>query len=60
MNTVGLMIYMKTVDRDKAKAYFEALEGTSIPAFRLSIKIEKLLKDFILRGGFDIDEDENK
>lgn len=50
----------KTVDRDKAKAYFEAIEGTSIPAFRLSIKIEKLLKDFILRGGFDIDEDENK
>jgi len=50
----------KTVDSDKAKAYFEALEGTSIPAFRLSIKIEKLLKDFILRGGFDIDEDEDK
>lgn len=50
----------KTVDRDKAKAYFEAFEGTSIPAFRLSIKIEKLLKDFILRGGFDINEDVNK
>lgn len=50
----------KTVDRDKAKAYFEAVEGTSIPAFRLSIKIEKLLKDFILRGGFDIDEDKSK
>ncbi len=44
----------KTVDRDKAKAYFEALEGASIPAFRLSIKIEKLLKEFILSGGFDI------
>ncbi|QRN85828.1 HsdR family type I site-specific deoxyribonuclease [Clostridia bacterium] len=50
----------KTVDRDKARAYFEALEGTSITALRLSIKIEKLLKDFILRGGFDIDEPENK
>ncbi|PKO08102.1 MAG: DEAD/DEAH box helicase [Chloroflexi bacterium HGW-Chloroflexi-2] len=47
----------KTVDRDVAKAYFEAVEGTSIPAFRLSIKIEKLLKDFIIRGGFDIKED---
>lgn len=50
----------KTVDRYKAKAYFEALEGKSIPEFRLSIKIEKLLKDFILSGGFDINEDENK
>jgi len=50
----------KTVDRDKAKAYFEAVEGSSIPAFRLSIKIEKLLKDFILSGGFDINEDGNR
>ena len=50
----------RTVDRDKAKEYFEAIEGTSIPAFRLSIKIEKLLKDFILSGGFDIGEDKSK
>lgn len=50
----------KTVDRDKARTFFEALEGTSLPAFRLSIKIEKLLKKFILSGGFDIDVDENK
>ncbi|NLV87608.1 MAG: hypothetical protein GX025_10410, partial [Clostridiales bacterium] len=49
----------KTVDRDKAKAYFETVEGSSIPEFRLSIKIEKLLKDFILSGGFDIDKGEN-
>ena len=42
----------KTVDRDKARAYFTAVEGTSIPEFRLNIKIEKLLKDFILSGGF--------
>ncbi|MEI6131968.1 MAG: HsdR family type I site-specific deoxyribonuclease [Bacillota bacterium] len=51
---------MKTVDRDKAKAYFESLQVTTIPAFQLSIKIEKLLKDFILRGGFDIEEDKSK
>lgn len=50
----------KTVDRGKAKAYFEAVEGMSIPEFRLSIKIEKLLKDFIIRGGFDIGGEENK
>lgn len=50
----------KTVNRGKAKAYFEATAGTSVLEFRLSIKIEKLLKDFILSGGFDINEDENK
>lgn len=50
----------KTVDRGKAKAYFETVEGMSIPEFRLSIKIEKLLKDFIISGGFDIDGDGSK
>ncbi|WP_430885145.1 type I restriction endonuclease subunit R [Fusibacter sp. JL216-2] len=48
-----------TVDRDKAKNYFELLEGTTIPEFRLSIKIEKLLKEFILSGGFDINDNIN-
>ena len=47
-----------TVDREKAKAYFETVEGINIPAFKLSIKIEKLLKDFILSGGFYINEGE--
>jgi type I restriction enzyme R subunit len=50
----------KTVDRDKARVYFEGIEGANIPEFRLSIKIERLLKDFILRGGFDISESEEK
>ena len=49
-----------TVIREKAEAYFVEAEGRSIPAFRLSIKIEKLLKDFILSGGYDIDEHKNK
>lgn len=50
----------QTVVREKAEEYFVSTEGAKVPAFRLSIKIEKLLKDFILSGGFDIDEDENK
>lgn len=50
----------KTVVREKAEEYFVGVEGTSIPQLRLSIKIDKLLKDFILSGGFDIDEDEDK
>lgn len=50
----------QSVDREKSKAYFEEREGTSIPAFKLSIKIQNLLKAFILRGGFDINEHENE
>lgn len=50
----------KTVDSGKAKAYFEAVKGMSITEFQLNIKIEKLLKEFIISGGFDIDGDENK
>ncbi|MCD6436570.1 MAG: HsdR family type I site-specific deoxyribonuclease [Clostridiales bacterium] len=50
----------KTVNRDKAKTYFEKEEGSKIPEFRLSMKIDKLLKDFILAGGFDIHEKTNE
>lgn len=46
----------KTVIRDKAEDYFVSTEGISVSEFQLSIKIDKLLKDFILSGGFDINE----
>ncbi len=46
-----------TVDRIKARSYFEHVEGRRIPEFKLSIKIEKLLKEFILSGGHDIYEE---
>lgn len=45
-----------TVDRDKAKAYFEKIEGKSLPAFRISIKVDQLLKDFIVKDGFELME----
>lgn len=44
-----------TANKKKAKAYFEAIEGTSIIPPKIPMKIDKLLRDFILRGGFDID-----
>lgn len=47
----------KTVVRERAEKYFVSNEGERIPAFRLSIKIDNLLKEFILSGGFDIQED---
>ncbi|SDR88522.1 type I restriction enzyme, R subunit [Formosa sp. Hel1_31_208] len=43
-----------TVDRDKAKAYFEKLEGKTIPAFKINIRIDKLLQEFIISGGIEI------
>ncbi len=43
-----------TVDKTKAKEYFEKLEGETIPAFKVNIKVHNLLQDFIVLGGFEI------
>jgi type I restriction enzyme R subunit len=41
-----------TVDQQKAKTYFEGLEGKELPLFRVNIRTAKLLQDFITQGGF--------
>lgn len=38
-----------TVDPHMAKAYFEGLEGASLPMFRVIIKASNLLREFVLR-----------
>lgn len=43
-----------TVDKTKAKAYFEKLEGNTIPAFKVNIRIHNLLEKFIIEGGFEV------
>jgi type I restriction enzyme R subunit len=43
-----------TVDKTKAKEYFEKIEGETIPAFKVNIKVHNLLQDFIVLGGFEI------
>ena len=45
-----------TIDRNKAKAYFEAIEGTSVPPYKVNIKAANLIREFVLRGGFEIDD----
>jgi type I restriction enzyme R subunit len=45
-----------TIDKQKAKAYFEALDGETIPAFKVNIKAANLLRDFVLKGGFALAE----
>ncbi|MGF6815882.1 type I restriction enzyme R subunit [Paraburkholderia atlantica] len=44
----------ETVDQQMAKAYFEGLEGKSLPMFRVNIKAAKLLNNFLLQGGIDL------
>lgn len=44
----------RTVDKTKAKTYFETMEGTKIIPPKVSVKADKLLREFILNGGFEI------
>lgn len=43
-----------TVDIKKAKEYFGKIEGEPIIPPKVRIKVDKLLREFILGGGFDI------
>lgn len=43
------------VDRHKAKTYFEQVEGIVLPPRKIPIKIDSLLRRFVLTGGFDIE-----
>ena len=39
-----------TADPQRAKAYFERIEGTPLPMFKVNIKAANLLRDFLIRG----------
>lgn len=43
-----------SVDLDVARKYFENLEGKKIPAFKLTLKLDTLLRKFILLDGFEV------
>ena len=45
-----------SVDKARAKAFFEQKEGKTLPLFKMNTRAAALLKKFILEGGFDIDE----
>ena len=45
----------KTVNKAKAKEYFEKIEGTKIIPPKVSVKVDNLLREFILGGGFEIE-----
>ncbi|MGN0414251.1 MAG: type I restriction endonuclease subunit R [Agathobacter sp.] len=43
-----------SVDKDRAKAYFEAVEGKILSPPKVNICIDKFLRKFILEGGCDL------
>ena len=43
-----------TVDKEKAKEYFEKVEKTKILPFKVKMKADNLLRDFILKGGYEM------
>ena len=44
-----------TVDRALAKAFIEKLEGSTIKPFQVNMKIDQILRRFILEDGFDVE-----
>ena len=44
----------KSIDRQKARKYFEEMENTKIKIPTLNIKIDSLLRKFILSGGYEL------
>lgn len=43
-----------TVDKTRAREYFEAIEGKKIKPFQVNAKVDKLLRKFIFEDGFDL------
>lgn len=55
INEYGRLDNLKaTVNKAKAKAYFESVEGNIIPMPKVNMKVDKLIRSFIISGGFDI------
>ena len=44
-----------TVDKARARAYFAAISGMKLPMPKVNIRVDNLLRDFILKGGYDIE-----
>lgn len=43
-----------SVDMKTAKQYFEAVEGKPLPFFKITIKLDELLRKFIFADGFEV------
>lgn len=57
INDFGRFTALKdTVDKERAREYFEKKEGKPVVPYRVTVKADKLLREFILHYGIDIDE----
>ena len=55
INDYGLFDTLKeTVDRAKAREFFSEREGAPVLPFQVSMKVDDLLRRFIISGGFDL------
>ncbi|TYL47821.1 type I restriction endonuclease subunit R, EcoR124 family [Marinomonas sp. IMCC 4694] len=54
LNNFGRFDALKeSVDKEKAKVHFENLERSTIPVFKVNMRVDKMLKDFILSGNVE-------
>jgi type I restriction enzyme, R subunit len=53
-------ILKETIDKAKAKAYFETLEGGKLLPSKINMKAAELLRNFIIQGGFELEGNELK
>ena len=44
----------ETADLGKARDYFVGKEGKPIPPFKVNMRLDKLLREFVIQGGFEI------
>ncbi len=44
-----------TVDKAKARSYFEQRQGTKLSPPKVNVEIDKILRRFLLDGGFDVE-----
>lgn len=49
----------KSVDKQKARAYFESVEGTKVLPYKVNIRVDSILRKFILSGGFELGKSYN-
>jgi type I restriction enzyme R subunit len=57
LNEYGRFDALKeAVDKEVAKRYFEETSGAAISQREVNIKVTNLLREFVLTGGFDVDE----
>ncbi len=55
INEYGRFDALKTTaDLSKARQYFSEKEGKPVPPYKVNMRLDKLLREFVTQGGFDV------